>query len=91
LILDLFKEEEDRVTLFRCCVVNWEFNRAASRVLYSEVVLNIRPAGASNPSRSGNEKFCNTILSSASLPQNATYVKVLRVKGTLRCSRHDDF
>ncbi|KAJ7352661.1 hypothetical protein DFH08DRAFT_859570 [Mycena albidolilacea] len=81
LILDLFKEEEDRVTLFRCCLVNWEFNRAASRVLYSEVFLNIRPSGASNPSRSGNEKFCNKILSSASLPQNAAYVKVLRVKG----------
>ncbi|KAJ7041145.1 hypothetical protein C8F04DRAFT_947579 [Mycena alexandri] len=37
LILDLLAN--DKAALCRCCLVNWEFNRAGSRVLYSEIVL----------------------------------------------------
>lgn len=30
---------DDYAFLFRCSLVDWEFNRAASRVLYSRVVI----------------------------------------------------
>ncbi|KAF7331174.1 hypothetical protein MSAN_02436000 [Mycena sanguinolenta] len=85
LILDLLKD--DKLTLCRCCLVNQEFNHIASKLLYSEVVLNIRPsviafASSTSPRpRSRYEKFCNALLASASLPQNAPNVKVLRIKG----------
>ncbi|KAF8174704.1 hypothetical protein K438DRAFT_1980165 [Mycena galopus ATCC 62051] len=85
-ILELF--EEEKVTLCRCCLVNWEFNHAASKLLYSEVVLNIRPSvialapsSTQTPLRSQYEKVCDGLLYSASLPRNAPNVKILRIKG----------
>ncbi|KAK7029861.1 hypothetical protein R3P38DRAFT_2621802 [Favolaschia claudopus] len=79
---------EDRISLCRCCLVNREFNCAASKFLYSEVVLNIRPSViAFSPSntaarpRSRYERFCDVLLASAILPANAPHVKILRVKG----------
>ncbi|KAF7373310.1 hypothetical protein MSAN_00540500 [Mycena sanguinolenta] len=85
LILDLLKD--DKLTLCRCCLVNQEFNHIASKLLYSEVVLNIRPsviafASSTSPRpRSRYEKFCDALLASASLPHNAPNVKILRIKG----------
>ncbi|KAJ7166587.1 hypothetical protein C8R46DRAFT_264096 [Mycena filopes] len=74
LILELLAE--DKAALCRCCLVSWEFNRAGSRVLYSEVVL--------WPSfRSWQEQLSGSIFSSASLPRNAPHVQVLRVGGYL--------
>jgi hypothetical protein len=86
LILDLFAE--DRVALLKCCLVNWEFNHAASRVLYSQVVLQPRPSAiiTQPPQLSRQEKLSCAILSSASLPRNAPHVKVLRIGGRLVCA-----
>jgi len=36
-LMDLFRDDYD--LLFRCSLVNWEFNRAASRTLYRLVVI----------------------------------------------------
>ncbi|KAJ7863263.1 hypothetical protein B0H13DRAFT_1725951 [Mycena leptocephala] len=85
LILDLFAE--DRVALLKCCLVNWEFNHAASRVLYSQVVLQPRPSAiiTQPPQLSRQEKLSCAILSSASLPRNAPHVKVLRIGGYPNC------
>ncbi|KAJ6542755.1 hypothetical protein B0H19DRAFT_1171777 [Mycena capillaripes] len=80
LILDLLAE--NRTTLCKCCLVNWEFNRAASTVLYSQVVLQVSHSAFARPRQ---EKFANALLSSASLPHNAPHVKVLRLGGYLDC------
>ncbi|KAJ6482952.1 hypothetical protein C8R47DRAFT_1133302 [Mycena vitilis] len=82
LILDIVAD--NRATLCQCCLVNWEFNRAASRVLYSHVGLKI---SASAFSRARHEKFSKALLSSASLPHNAPHVKVLRIEGYPDCLR----
>ncbi|KIM41940.1 hypothetical protein M413DRAFT_445142 [Hebeloma cylindrosporum] len=66
--------------LFQCSLVNWEFNRAASRVLYSRVaispqfkaILDLRDTG-SIPESSNFQ--------SATLPQYASYVHSLEVRG----------
>ncbi|KAF7345064.1 hypothetical protein MVEN_01669700 [Mycena venus] len=86
LILDLLTE--DKAALSRCCLVNWEFNHAASRILYAQVVLHIRPSAIAfapssthPPPRSRQERFCDALLASASLPHNAPHVKILRIKG----------
>ncbi|KAJ7717567.1 hypothetical protein B0H16DRAFT_1897932 [Mycena metata] len=74
LILDLLAS--DKVALCRCCLVNWEFNRAGSRVLYSEIML--------WPSfRSWQAQLSSSIFASASLPRNAPHVQVLRIGGYL--------
>ncbi|KDR81885.1 hypothetical protein GALMADRAFT_240158 [Galerina marginata CBS 339.88] len=71
---------DDYGLLAQCALVNWEFNRAASRMLYSKVVLSphfkpvldLRDAGAIPESSN---------FASASLPRNVQYVLALEVSG----------
>ncbi|KAJ7619456.1 hypothetical protein FB45DRAFT_930844 [Roridomyces roridus] len=59
--------QEDNATVSQCALVNRGFSRAASRSLYSNVVLS-----AGDSSR----------VSSAALPHNASYVQVLSILST---------
>ncbi|KAF8904781.1 hypothetical protein CPB84DRAFT_1677109 [Gymnopilus junonius] len=71
---------DDYDLLARCALVNWEFNQAASRMLYWHVVispafspvLNLRDTGAISESSN---------FSSACLPRNARYVTTFEVSG----------
>ncbi|KAJ7682854.1 hypothetical protein B0H17DRAFT_1075127 [Mycena rosella] len=70
---------DDSPVLSQCALVNWDFNRAASRVLYSRVVL----SPAFKPIERGSMDGSTALLSAASLPHNAPYVQVLRIGGYL--------
>ncbi|KAF9006991.1 hypothetical protein BDQ17DRAFT_1238451 [Cyathus striatus] len=71
---------DDYSLLSRCALVNWEFNRAASKLLYFRVVLsppfrpvlNLRDPGFIS---------AGSNLPSALLPRNAPYVIALEVSG----------
>lgn len=67
-VLDLHRARDDYGLLARCALVNWEWNRAASRVLYEHIVvaprfnavLDLRDKGAipvsSNSTRRNDEE-----------------------------------
>ncbi|KAJ7088564.1 hypothetical protein C8R43DRAFT_297607 [Mycena crocata] len=63
----------DNVTLGRCSLVNWEFNRAASRMLYSQVML--------CPAYGQEYRGILDQVSSATLPHHAPHVQILRIGG----------
>ncbi|KAJ7468685.1 hypothetical protein FB451DRAFT_379180 [Mycena latifolia] len=73
---------EDTFTLSRCALVSWDFNRAASRVLYSRVVLSPAFRPPTSLEVDSAQRF-GTRLLSASLPHNAPHVQTLRIGGYL--------
>ncbi|KAJ6615376.1 hypothetical protein B0H10DRAFT_1801539 [Mycena sp. CBHHK59/15] len=79
LVLDVLGDQYD--ALYQCTLVNWEFNRAASRILYSRVVLS--PAFSPTLSLKRETTPTPTVLSSACLQHNAPHVLVLRIRGYL--------
>ncbi|KAJ7482184.1 hypothetical protein B0H11DRAFT_2232414 [Mycena galericulata] len=78
LVLDVL-EDDDNSTLCQCSLVNREFNRAASRVLYSQVIFS--PETTSTRQRDALPSVQQ--LSSAILSHNAPYVMVFRIGGYL--------
>ncbi|TFK37578.1 hypothetical protein BDQ12DRAFT_736111 [Crucibulum laeve] len=80
LALDLFRD--DYQTLFLCSLVNWEFNRVASRFLYSKVAL-IPPFRPVLDLKDSGALPQNSNLGPASLPRNAPYVLNVEIGGFL--------
>ncbi|KAJ7079604.1 hypothetical protein B0H15DRAFT_858415 [Mycena belliarum] len=68
---------DDKLSLYRATLINWEFNRAASRVLYSHIIL----SPAFEPNGNMEDPEFGTLLTSASLSHNAPHVHVLRIGG----------
>ncbi|KAF8968746.1 hypothetical protein BDZ97DRAFT_1797828 [Flammula alnicola] len=71
---------DDYALLFHSSLVNWEFNRAASRMLYSRVVVSPHFKPVLNL-RDTNPIPESSNFISASLPRNAQYVLSLEISG----------
>ncbi|KAF9478583.1 hypothetical protein BDN70DRAFT_994118 [Pholiota conissans] len=71
---------DDYALLFRCALVNWEFNRVASVMLYSRVVIAPQFKPILNL-RDTNPIPDSSNFPSACLPQYAPYVLYLQVSG----------
>ncbi|CAA7262648.1 unnamed protein product [Cyclocybe aegerita] len=71
---------DDYGLLYHCSLVNWEFNRAASRMLYAHVVISpmFKPVLNLRDTSSIPE---NSNFPSAILSRNASYVLVLEISG----------
>lgn len=76
-ILDHFRD--DHTTLYSYSLVNWEFNRAASKILYSRAVLSPPFQRVLDLRNTGIPPSSN--FPSASLPRNAPHVLELEISG----------